>query len=59
MLCLLSVSSFIDKSSALDLMYSKAIVADSFITLPKLPVIDKLPFPFESADSINKISPPN
>ena len=40
-------------------MYSKAIVADSFITLPKLPVMDKLPFPLESADSINKISPPN
>ena len=29
------------------------MVADSFITLPKLPVIDRFPLPLESADSIN------
>ena len=39
-------------------MYSIAIVADSRITLPRFPVMVRLPFPFESIDSINKISPP-
>ena len=32
------------------------MVADSFITFPKLPVKVRLPFPFEIMDSINKIS---
>ena len=44
--------------SAFDLIYSKANVADSFMTLPKFPVSVKTPFPFEMVDSINKISPP-
>ena len=39
-------------------MYSKAIVADSFITLPRFPVKVKFPFPLEIVDSTNKISPP-
>ena len=39
-------------------MYSIAIVADSFITFPKFPVIFKFPFPLDKIDSINKISPP-
>ena len=39
-------------------MYSMAMVADSFMTLPKLPVIVRFPFPFDKIDSINKISPP-
>ena len=39
-------------------MYSIAMVADSFITFPKFPVILKAPFPLERMDSINKISPP-
>ena len=39
-------------------MYCKAIVADSFITVPKLPVIERDPFPLDKIDSINKISPP-
>ena len=34
------------------------MVADSFITFPKLPVKVRLPFPLEIMDSINKISPP-
>ena len=34
------------------------MVADSFITLPKLPVIFRFPFPLDKIDSINKISPP-
>ena len=34
------------------------MVADSFITLPKFPVIFKPPFPLDKMDSINKISPP-
>ena len=40
-------------------MYSRAMVADSFITFPKFPVIVKLPLPLDNADSINNISPPN
>ena len=48
----------IPKLSAFDLMYSKAIVADSFITVPKFPVKVSVPFPLEINDSINKISPP-
>ena len=39
-------------------MYCNAIVADSFITVPKLPVIERIPFPLDNIDSINKISPP-
>ena len=39
-------------------MYSKDIVADSFITLPKFPVIDRTPLPLDIADSIKRISPP-
>ena len=46
------------KNSAFARIYSKAIVTDSFITVPKLPVIVIAPFPFEIKDSINKISPP-
>ncbi len=34
------------------------MVADSFITVPKLPVMVKFPLPLERMDSINKISPP-
>ena len=34
------------------------MVADSFITLPKLPVIFKVPFPLDKIDSIKRISPP-
>ena len=34
------------------------MVADSDITLPKFPVIESFPFPFDNIDSINKISPP-
>ena len=45
-------------SSAFALMYSMAMVADSFMILPKFPVILKLPFPLEIADSIKSISPP-
>ena len=45
-------------SSACALMYSIAMVALSFITLPRLPVMFKLPFPLESIDSIKRISPP-
>ena len=43
---------------ALDFMYSNDIVADSFMTLPRFPVKDKFPFPFEIVDSTNSISPP-
>ena len=35
-----------------------AIVADSFIIFPRFPVILKLPFPGEIADSIKRMSPP-
>ena len=35
-----------------------AIVADSFMTLPKFPVIAIAPFPFDRIDSIKRISPP-
>ena len=34
------------------------MVADSFITVPKFPVMVKLPFPLLKILSINKISPP-
>ena len=34
------------------------MVEDSFITLPKFPVILSDPFPLDKIDSINKISPP-
>jgi hypothetical protein len=40
------------------LLYSKAIVADSFITVPKFPVIVIAPLPGEIKDSIKRISPP-
>ena len=43
---------------ACDLIYSKAIVADSFITVPIFPVIERSPLPLEKADSIKRISPP-
>ena len=46
------------KDEQLDLRYWSAIVALSFITLPRLPVIDIFPFPLLKIDSINKISPP-
>ena len=39
-------------------MNSIAMVADSFITVPKLPVIVKLPLPFDNMDSMNRMSPP-
>ena len=42
----------------LDFIYSRAIIADSFIILPKFPVIERSPFPSEIDDSINNISPP-
>ena len=45
-------------SSFFDLINSKDIVADSFITFPRLPVIVNCPLPSEIADSINRISPP-
>ena len=35
-----------------------AIVADSFITFPRFPVIFITPLPFDNIDSMNKISPP-
>ena len=35
-----------------------AIVADSFITVPKFPVMVRFPFPFDKIDSIYSISPP-
>ncbi len=34
------------------------MVADSFITFPKFPVMVNAPFPLDKIDSINKISPP-
>ena len=34
------------------------MVADSIRTLPRFPVIDNEPFPFDNIDSINRISPP-
>ena len=40
------------------MIYSIAIVADSFITFPKFPVKVSSPLPLEIIDSINKISPP-
>ena len=58
MLYLDSISGSNPKISALDLIYSKAIVADSFMTVPKFPVNVKFPFPNDINDSINKISPP-
>ena len=39
-------------------MNSRAIVADSFITFPRLPVIVRPPFPLERILSMNKMSPP-
>ena len=44
--------------SACALIYSKAMVADSFITVPIFPVIESPPLPLEKADSIKRISPP-
>ena len=58
MLFLVKISGLIPRISAFALMYSKAIVADSFITLPKLPVMVMVPLPGEINDSINNISPP-
>ena len=58
MLYLSKTSAFILNWLQLDFKYSRAIVADSDITLPKLPVIESLPFPFDKVDSINNISPP-
>ncbi len=44
---------------ALLLRYWSAIMADSFMTVPKLPVSVSLsPLPGESADSMKRISPP-
>ncbi len=57
-LYLSKTSDLIPNLSALALIYSIAIVADSFITFPRLPVIERLPFPFDKIDSINNISPP-
>ena len=54
----LKFHAFIPNNSAFALIYSKAIVTDSFITFPKFPVMVIVPFPFEIKDSINKISPP-
>ena len=48
------ISCFIPSFSALDFMYSKAMVADSFITLPKFPVMFRVPFPLLMVDSINE-----
>ena len=39
-------------------MYSNAIIADSFIILPRFPVMERFPFPSDIDDSINNISPP-
>ena len=47
------------RSSVCDFMYSKANVADSFITLPKLPVkVNLPPVPLLNELSMNRISPP-
>ena len=46
------------KWSALDLRYSNAKVADSFITSPRLPVMVSVPLPLLMLDSIKSISPP-
>ena len=48
----------IPNSFAFDFIYSIAIIADSFIILPKFPVIFKSPFPGETEDSMKSISPP-
>ncbi|MNY53136.1 hypothetical protein D3C86_1888670 [compost metagenome] len=39
-------------------MNSNAIVADSFITFPRFPVIVRAPFPFDKILSIKRMSPP-
>ena len=60
-MCILYLSKgnwLISSLSEFDFRYSKAIVADSFSTLPKFPVIPRLPLPFDSEDSIKRISPP-
>jgi hypothetical protein len=48
------ISGFKPISFALALIYSKAIVADSFITVPKFPVIVIAPLPGEIKDSIKE-----
>jgi hypothetical protein len=55
MLYLERISESNPKSFAFALIYSKAIVADSFITVPKFPVVI---VPSRDNDSMNKISPP-
>jgi hypothetical protein len=52
-ICFVSASGLIPTSAALALIYSKAIV-DSFITVPKFPVIVISAFSGESNDSIKE-----
>ena len=46
------------KLSCFALMYSREIVADSFITFPRFPVMVRFPFPLLKMLSMNKMSPP-
>ena len=46
-------------SSGWALMYCQAICADSFMTSPRLPVMDRTPLPLETELSTKRISPPS
>jgi len=55
---LLNISGSIPSSRLWALTHCSAIVADSFITSPRLPVIVRAPLPGVRIDSIYRISPP-